>query len=107
VNLEGLPPVGGLVESSLVHWEGRVAAVIYLQGCNFACPACPVPHLVPRSGEGGPAGGLIPAEGVLDAVFSRRQLLDGVVVAGGSRRSTRTSPTSSRSCAPSTWRRGS
>lgn len=84
MNLEGLPPVGGLLESSLVHWEGRVAAVVYLQGCNFACPACPVPHLVPRpGGDGAPARGLIPAEGVLDAVFSRRTLLDGVVVAGG------------------------
>ncbi len=93
MDLEGLPPVGGLLESSLVHWEGRVAAVVFLQGCNLACPACPVPHLVPRAeaaGEGGiarggpvPIGGLIPIEGVLDAVFSRRSLLDGVVVAGG------------------------
>ena len=90
MDLEGLPPVGGLVESSLTHWEGRVAAVVYLQGCNLACPSCPVPHLVPRSGAGpgggeeeGASGGLIPVEGVLDAVFSRRQLLDGVVIAGG------------------------
>ncbi len=87
MELAGLPPVGGLLESSLPHWEGRVAAVVFLQGCNLSCPACPVPHLVPRpaSDEEGEraAGGLIPAESVLDAVFSRRQLLDGVVVAGG------------------------
>jgi pyruvate formate lyase activating enzyme len=111
MELDGLPPIGGLVESSLTHWEGRVVAVVYLQGCNLACPACPVPHLVPRvagslpagaqpeaagdggeegAPEGGPgraaeasSGGLIPAEGIRDAVFSRRQLLDGVVVAGG------------------------
>jgi len=92
MELEGLPPVGGLLESSLVHWEGRVAAVVYLQGCNLACPSCTVPHLVPRAdreeeaeagGRGLQRGGLIPAEGVLDAVFSRRTMLDGVVVAGG------------------------
>jgi pyruvate formate lyase activating enzyme len=85
VDLEGLPPIGGLLESSLVHWEGRVAAVVYLQGCNLACPACRVPHLVPRASEeeGAPEHGVIPAEGVLDAVFTRRALLDGVVVAGG------------------------
>ncbi len=83
MNLEGLPPVGGLLESSLTHWEGRVAAVLFLQGCNLACPACPVPHLVPRS-EGKPEGrSRIPVEGALDAVFSRRQMLDGIVVAGG------------------------
>jgi pyruvate formate lyase activating enzyme len=91
VNLEGLPPIGGLLESSLTHWEGRVAAVVWLQGCNLACPACPVPHLVPRAEAAGAAagaegrrrGGVIPAEAVLDAVFTRRALLDGVVVAGG------------------------
>ncbi len=82
MNLEGLPPVAGLVESSLVHWEGRVAAVVYLQGCNLRCPACPVPHLVPGPEERG-GKGFIPVEGVLDAVFTRRHLLDGVVVAGG------------------------
>lgn len=80
MNLDGLPPVGGLLESSLTHWEGRVAAVVFLQGCNLACPACPVPHLVPRDAE---TVSLIPAEAVLDAVFSRRQMLDGVVVTGG------------------------
>ncbi len=91
MELEGLPPIGGLLESSLVHWEGRVAAVVFLQGCNLACPGCPAPHLVPRAAAGGAEdgsggvvpGNLIPAEGVLDAVFSRRAMLDGVVVAGG------------------------
>lgn len=84
MDLDGLPPVGGLLESSLVHWEGRVAAVVFLQGCNLACPACPVPHLVPRQeAAAGQGRGPIPAEGVLDALFSRRHLLDGVVVAGG------------------------
>lgn len=81
MNLDGLPPVGGLLESSLVHWEGHTAAVVFLQGCNFACPSCPVPHLVPGAGEGG--RGRIPVESVLDAVFTRRHLLDGVVIAGG------------------------
>jgi pyruvate formate lyase activating enzyme len=80
MDLDGLPPVGGILESSLTHWEGRVAAVIWLQGCNLACPACPMPHLVPRDQAG---GGLIPADAALDAVFSRRTMLDGVVVAGG------------------------
>ena len=89
MDLEGLPPVGGILESSLVHWEGHVAAVVFLQGCNLACPSCPVPHLVARApGPGADPGaaswrGRIPVESVLDVVFSRRHLLDGVVVAGG------------------------
>ncbi len=88
MDLEGLPPVGGLMESSLAHWDGRVVAVVFLQGCNFACPSCPVPNLVPRApgaeGDGkATRAGRIPLDSVLDAVFSRRHLLDGVVVTGG------------------------
>ncbi len=74
-----LPPVRGLEPVSLTAWEGRVTAVIQLQGCNFHCPACPVPHLVPQVFE----SGTIPIESVLDAIDRRRRWLDGVVVAGG------------------------
>ncbi len=85
MNLDGLPPVGGLDESSLVAWEGRTAAVVHLQGCNLACPSCAVPHLIPSAaaGPGGALRGRIPVEAVLDAVFARRALLDGVVITGG------------------------
>jgi pyruvate formate lyase activating enzyme len=74
-----LPPIRGLDPMSLTAWEGRVAAVVSLQGCNFDCPACPVPHLVPAK----PGLGSIPVENVLEAVYSRRRWLDAVVVRGG------------------------
>ena len=74
-----LPPVRGLQLTSLTAWEGRVAAVIQLQGCNFACPACPVPHLVSRR----PELGAIPIESVLESIYLRRRWLDAVVVGGG------------------------
>jgi pyruvate formate lyase activating enzyme len=74
-----LPPIRGLEPLSLTAWEGRVAAVISLQGCNFDCPACPVPHLVSLK----PDLGSIPVESVLEAVYSRRRWLDAVVVRGG------------------------
>jgi pyruvate formate lyase activating enzyme len=74
-----LPPVRGLVPMSLNAWEGRVAAVVQLQGCNLACPGCPTPHLVARN----PDLGAIPLESVLEAVYQRRRWLDAVVVAGG------------------------
>ncbi len=74
-----VPLIRGFEPASLTAWEGRVAAVISLQGCNFSCPLCPVPHLVPRSEE---VPG-IPLESVLEAIYQRRRWLDAVVVAGG------------------------
>lgn len=74
-----VPPIRGLEPMSLTAWEGRVAAVISLQGCNFNCSGCPVPHLVPATRD---AGG-IPAESVVDSLHRRRRWLDGVVVSGG------------------------
>jgi pyruvate formate lyase activating enzyme len=74
-----LPPIRGLEPVSLTAWEGRVAAVISIQGCNFDCPACPVPHLVPMR----PELGTIPAESVLESIYFRRRWLDAVVVSGG------------------------
>lgn len=74
-----LPPVRGLEPCSLTAWEGKVSAVLYLQGCNLNCPACPTPHLVPRSAE----FGLIPLEGVMQTIYVRRRWLDAVVVTGG------------------------
>ncbi len=73
------PPLRGLESVSLTAWEGRVAAVLQLQGCNFKCPACVVPHLVPQVFE----GGTIPLESALDTLYRRRRWLDGVVIAGG------------------------
>ena len=74
-----LPPVRGLEPMSLTAWEGRVCAVIHLQGCNLACTDCPVPHLIAQNAD----LGRIPIEGVLETVFRRRRWLDAVVVAGG------------------------
>ncbi len=74
-----LPPIRGLDLASLTAWEGRVSAVLSLQGCNFDCPACAVPHLVPRKSD----LGQIPVENALESIFARRRWLDAVVVAGG------------------------
>lgn len=74
-----LPTIRGLDPLSLTAWDGRVAAVVWLQGCNFKCIGCPVPHLVPRALD----LGAIPLEGALEALYRRRRWLDAVVVAGG------------------------
>lgn len=74
-----IPPIGGLDTASLTAWEGRISAVVYLQGCNFDCPACPRRHLVPlRDGLDE-----LPYERVLEAIHRRRRWLDAIVIGGG------------------------
>lgn len=71
--------IGGFVKSSLVDYPGKVAAVIFTQGCNFRCPYCHNPQLVfPElfTNE-------IPFESVWAFLKERRGLLDGVVFCGG------------------------
>jgi pyruvate formate lyase activating enzyme len=74
-----LAPIKGFIETSFIDWPGRVAAVVFLPGCNFRCPYCHNHKLVlePESFETWP----------LDRVLSRladfRDWVDGIVVTGG------------------------
>ncbi len=38
--------IGGFLKFSLVDYPGKMAAVIFTQGCNFRCPFCYNPELV-------------------------------------------------------------
>jgi len=71
--------VGGLQKLSLVDFPGHLSAVVFTQGCNYACPYCHNQALIPF--EGVTPG--IPWEDV--TVFLRRRvgLLTGVVFCGG------------------------
>ncbi|WP_028317876.1 anaerobic ribonucleoside-triphosphate reductase activating protein [Desulfobulbus elongatus] len=70
--------IGGCCPASFIDFPGRVAAVVFFQGCGFRCPYCHNPQLIPRK----PAGAYAPAE-VLDRLAARRGKLGGVVVSGG------------------------
>jgi pyruvate formate lyase activating enzyme len=71
--------IKGFLETSFLDWPGRLAAVLFLGGCNFRCPFCHnaelvlAPHLVPS----------IPLPGVLERLRQLRGWVDGVVVSGG------------------------
>jgi pyruvate formate lyase activating enzyme len=73
------PPIKGFVETSFVDWEGRVAAVLFLPGCNFRCPYCHNYDLVldPDQFE------TIPLPAVLNRLGAFGPWLDGVCVTGG------------------------
>jgi len=72
--------IGGYQACSLCDFPGRVAAVVFLQGCNFRCPYCHNPRLLPAIVA---ADRLIPSSDILEKLHQRRGVLDGVVLCGG------------------------
>ncbi|MGB2579791.1 pyruvate formate lyase activating enzyme [Elusimicrobium simillimum] len=71
--------IGGLIKTSLVDYPGKVAAVVFTQGCNLRCPYCHNPELVYPNMLLEPYD---EAE-VLSFLQKRVGMLDGVVVSGG------------------------
>ncbi|HEY0307821.1 MAG TPA: anaerobic ribonucleoside-triphosphate reductase activating protein [Acidobacteriaceae bacterium] len=70
--------LGGFLPLSLCDYPGKLAAVVFTQGCNYRCPFCHNGGLIARQ----PAISLPIAE-VLADLKERRNFLDGVVVSGG------------------------
>ncbi|MDD5503082.1 MAG: anaerobic ribonucleoside-triphosphate reductase activating protein [Candidatus Thermoplasmatota archaeon] len=71
--------IKGLVEVSFVDWDGKVASVIFLPGCNFRCPMCHNYRLITNPGE----FESIPLERILAFLAKRKDFIDGVVITGG------------------------
>ncbi len=73
--------IGGIQKSTLIDYPGKVAATIFVSGCNFKCPFCHNPELVlPEKIKKHPQ---ISEEKILEFLEERRGFLDGVVICGG------------------------
>jgi len=73
--------LGGLQKSTLIDFPGRVAATVFVSGCNFRCPFCYSPELVlPEKIKNHPE---ISEEEFFEFLSEREGLLEGVVVCGG------------------------
>lgn len=71
--------IGGFQKFSLIDYPGKVAAVIFTQGCNFRCPFCHNAELVcPELFHDS-----IPEDDVIQFLQKRRDKLQGVVITGG------------------------
>ena len=74
-----MPHIHGLNKTTLLDYPGRVAATIFLGGCNFRCPFCQNSSLVlhpsmqPEISE----------EEVLTFLRKRTGILEGVCISGG------------------------
>ncbi|RJX33729.1 MAG: anaerobic ribonucleoside-triphosphate reductase activating protein [Oxalobacter sp.] len=70
--------VGGFVPFSTTDFPGKLAAVVFVQGCPWECVYCHNPHLQPRTEESP-----MPWADVLALLKRRAGLLDAVVFSGG------------------------
>ena len=71
--------IGGLLKFSLIDYPGKVAAVIFTQGCNYRCPFCHNPDLVlPELFN--PS---LSVDHIMAFLAQRRGQLQGVVITGG------------------------
>lgn len=71
--------IKGFIESSLLEWEGKIASVVFLPGCNLRCRYCHAGHLVfhPDRLES------IPRHRVMAYLARQSNWVDGLVVSGG------------------------
>lgn len=70
--------IGGFQKFSLLDYPGKISAIVFTQGCNFCCPYCHNPELLPSGRECQVSQGEI-----LEFLESRKGRLDAVVITGG------------------------
>jgi anaerobic ribonucleoside-triphosphate reductase activating protein len=70
--------VGGVTSFSATDYPGKLAAVVFIQGCPWRCGYCHNPHLQPRTRQGA-----FVWEQVMAFLERRRGLIDAVVFSGG------------------------
>jgi anaerobic ribonucleoside-triphosphate reductase activating protein len=70
--------VGGVTRLTATDFPGKLAAVVFLQGCPWRCGYCHNPHLLAREGNS-----QIAWSDVQEFLKRRQGLLDAVVFSGG------------------------
>lgn len=71
--------IGGLQKLTLVDYPGKVAATVFLIGCNFRCGFCHNPELVNWKGEQAE----ITEKEFFEFLKEKQDLIDGVCITGG------------------------
>ena len=71
--------IRGFLPNTLIDWPGRLAAEVFLEGCNLRCPYCHAGYLLTTA----PEAETFELEHVLAHLKGERGWLDGVVVSGG------------------------
>ncbi len=71
----------GFKKTSLVDYPGKIAATIFIPGCNLRCPWCHNRELVENSAKDREE--LIPLSRVFEQLQKRKNVLGAVVITGG------------------------
>ena len=71
--------IAGLSKLTLLDFPGRMACIVFTEGCNFRCPFCHNASLVTRTGENEE----ISEQEFFSFLKKRKGILDGVVITGG------------------------
>jgi len=71
--------IKGFIKTSLVDWDGKISAVLFLPRCNFRCPMCHNHELVLNPDDYPD----IPVEVIEKYLIENRDFIDGVVITGG------------------------
>lgn len=69
----------GLQKTSLLDYPHHMASIVFTGGCNFRCPYCHNGDLVIHPNECEPYS----IDEIMDHLYKRKELLDGVVITGG------------------------
>lgn len=70
--------IGGVTPFTTIDYPGKLAAVVFCQGCPWHCGYCHNQHLLPVGEQGS-----VSWQKLLQLLEQRRGLLDGVVFSGG------------------------
>jgi pyruvate formate lyase activating enzyme len=70
--------IAGLQKCTLIDFPGKVAAIVFTQGCNFRCPYCHNSELWLSDCKSS-----IDEFEIFEFLKNRRQKLEGVVISGG------------------------
>jgi pyruvate formate lyase activating enzyme len=71
--------IGGLAKTTLIDFPGKIAAIVFTQGCNFRCGFCHNPELVDPAKFCQP----LVEDDIFEFLIARQGKLQGVVITGG------------------------
>ena len=72
--------VAGLLKTSLIDYPDKIVSIIFTQGCNFRCPYCHNPALLPAESV---EREYLTLPVLLDFLQKRKGLIDGLSITGG------------------------
>ena len=76
--------IAGFQKMTLLDYPGKLAALVFTQGCNFACSYCHNPEMIPRTMKRIiPGSESLRPQDLFNFLKRRSGLLDGVVITGG------------------------